>query len=282
MEDYYQNKVRANARFRYQENGKISVSTSGYVDEVEEHYVTLTPSRDEYWPQSLYCYYADTSVALELTRGEHVSVIGRVSGDHGYSSRIHMFRCEFEGMQLEMNPSISIQKLSANVVEVYCTPNSIFSTGSKGTGIIVDAEEGLVLTVHHIVADENECGSIEVQLQGSESRIAATPVKHCASIDRARLSISPQSLSDLSLQPIFRASAPAQTDQEIFFWGYGSGELRMESGIVQDVRGKDIIADAYAVPGDSGSPVFDESGHLLGTMSRGNRSDRAVFTGDEC
>ena len=157
-----------------------------------------------------------------------------------------------------------------------------FSSGSRGTGIIIDAEEGIVLTVHHVVADENECRTIEVQLQGSESRIPATPVKHCASIDRARLSIPPIALSFLSLQPIYRAAAPAQVDQEIYFWGYGPDELRMGTGIVKDVRGKDIITDAYAVPGDSGSPVFDESGHLLGTMSRSNRSDRAVFTGDEC
>ena len=138
------------------------------------------------------------------------------------------------------------------------------------------------MTVHHVIADENECRTIEVQLQGIESRIPATPVKHCASIDRARLRISAQALSDLSLQPIYRAGAPAQPDQEIYFWGYGPGELRMGAGIVKDVLGKDIVTDAYAVPGDSGSPVFDENGHLLGTLSRGNRSDRTVFTGDEC
>ena len=56
----------------------------------------------------------------------------------------------------------------------------------------------------------------------------------------------------------------------------------MDMGVVVDVRGDDAVTDAYAVPGDSGSPVFDEYGHLLGTMSRSNRSDRAVFTGDVC
>ena len=56
----------------------------------------------------------------------------------------------------------------------------------------------------------------------------------------------------------------------------------MGTGIVKNVQREDIITEAYAVPGDSGSPVFDEYGHLLGTMSRSNRSDRAVFTGSEC
>ncbi len=282
LKEYYQNKVRANARFRYLENGRSPVSTSGFVNEIEEHYVIITPSRGEFWSQGLYCYYADTRAALQLTRGERVSVTGRVSGDLGYSTRIHMFGCEFEGMELEMNPSVSIQELRGNVVEVLCTSDSVFSSGWRGTGIIIDAEEGLVLTVHHIVSDKNECKTIEVMLQGNVSRTSATPVKHCASIDRAWLRVSPEALSGLSLQSIHRAPAPAQTDQEIYFWGYGTGELRLESGVVKDVLLGDVVTDAYAVPGDSGSPVFDEKGHLLGTMSRGNRSDRAVFTEDEC
>ena len=282
FDEYDQNKVRANARLRYLENGNLPVSTSGYVDEVEELYVIVTPSQEQYSSQRLYCYYADTRAALHLTKGQPVSVTGRVSGTDGFSSRIHMFSCEFKGMQLEMKPTVSVQKLRDNVVQVFCTSGSILSPGSKGTGIIIDAEEGIVLTVHHVIADENECRTIEVQLQGTESRIPATSVKHCASIDRARLRISAQALSDLSLQPIYRAGAPAQPDQEIYFWGYGPGELRMGAGIVKDVRGKDIVTDAYSVPGDSGSPVFDENGHLLGTLSRGNRSDRTVFTGDEC
>ena len=280
--EYDQNKVRANATLRYLENGKIPLSTSGYVYEVEELYFIVLPTRSEYSSQRLYCYYADTRAALRLTKGQAVSVTGRVSGTDGYSSRIHMFACEIEGIQLERNPTVSSQALRANVVQVFCTSGSFFSSERIGTGIIIDAEEGIVLTVHHVVADEHDCETIEVQVQGIENRILAMPVKHCASIDRARLRIPPQALSASSLQPIYRAAAPAQTDQEIYFWGYGPGELRMETGIVKDVQGKDTVADAYAVPGDSGSPVFDENGHLLGTMSRSNSSDRAVFTGDEC
>ena len=280
--EYDQNKVRANTRLRYQENGKVSVSTSGYVDEIEELYVTLTPDPGRFWPIDLYCYFADTRAALQLTKGDRVSVTGRVSGMDGYSTRVHMFACEFEGIEFETNPPVSVQALRHNVVQVFCTADSFFASESMGTGIIVDPEEGILLTVHHVIADENDCGDIEVQLQGSESRIPATPVTHCASIDRARLRVSPQALSVLPLQTIYRSTAPAQKDQEILFWGYGPGELRMGTGIVTDVLRNDVVTDAYVVPGDSGSPVFDENGHLLGLMSRSNRSDIAVFTGDEC
>ena len=268
LDEYDQNKVRANTQLRYQENGKIPVSTSGYVDEIEEHYVIVTPSPEQYSSQRLYCYYSDTRAALHLTKGQPVSVTGRVIGTDGYTSRVYMFACEFKGIDLGKNPAVSAQELRQNVVQVFCISDSIFSTGYKGTGVIIDAENGTILTVHHVVADEKDCAKIEVEVLGIEDRVPATTAKHCASIDRARLRISPQVLSELSLQPIYRATAPAQTDQEIYFWGYGPDELRMGTGIVKDVLREDIVTDAYAVPGDSGSPVFDENGHLLGTMSR--------------
>lgn len=282
LEEYEKNKVRANTQLRYQENGKIPISTSGYVSEVEELYVVIYPTQKEYSNQSLYCYYADVGAALHLTKGQSVSITGKISGVGWASSLINMFSCAFEGIELEKNPTVSAPELRKNVVQIFCTASSLFSPGRKGTGVIVDAEEGTILTVHHVIADENECGEIQVEVAGIEGRVGATTAKHCGSIDRARLFVSPRLLAGLSLQPIYRAAAPAQTDQEVYFWGYGPGELRMETGIVMDVQGESIVTDAYAVPGDSGSPVFDEYGHLLGTMSKSNRSDRAVFTGNEC
>jgi len=282
LEEYEKNKVRANSQLRYQENGKVPISTSGYVSKVEELYAIIYPTIKQYSNQSLYCYYADIGTALHLTKDQHVSITGKISGVGWSSGRINMFSCEFEGIPLETDPIVSAQELRKNVVQIFCIAHSLFSSGHKGTGVIVDAEEGTILTVHHVVADENECGEIQVEVPGIRERVRATTVKHCASIDRARLLVSPKLLAGLSLQPIYRAAAPAQTDQEVYFWGYGPGELRMETGIVVGVQGERIVTDAYAVPGDSGSPVFDESGHLLGTMSRSNRSDRSTFTGNEC
>ena len=283
LDEYDQNKVRADTRLRYRENGKVPVSTSGYVYEVEELYVVISPELEEYSSQNLYCYYADVRVALDVTKGQRVSVTGRVTGTGPFSSRINMIACEFEGMHYDRNPTVQAQELRRNVVEVVCTSASFFSSEYRGTGIITEAQEGTVLTVHHLVEEDNECEKIEVKASGIGDRMPATVVRHCASIDRARLRVAPEALASLSLQPIFRAAAPAQPDQEIYFWGYGTGELRIESGIVRrEVWGENIETDAYAVAGDSGSPVFNEYGHLLGIMSRSNRSDIAVFTGNEC
>ena len=283
LDEYEGNKVRANSRLRYQENGNMPVATSGYIYQVEDLYAVITPTKDARSFRDLRCYYTDTGIALHLTKGQSVSITGRVRGTGGVSSTVYMFACEFDGIVLESNPTVAAHDLRGNVVQVFCTTKVlVFSLSHKGTGVIIDAEEGIVVTVHHVVADENECQKIEVQLPGSQGRVPATIVRHCASIDRARIRIPPRYLAGLSPQPIVRATAPAQTDQKIYFWGYGPGKLRMETGIVTGVFYSEFVTDAYGVPGDSGSPVFNESGHLLGTVSSGNRSDRTVFTGHEC
>lgn len=287
LKEYDQNKVRANTRFRYQENGKLTVSTSGYVHQVEEHYSVIVPTQARYPSQELDCYYADSRTALEITKGQFVSVTGRVSGTAEYSNDVRMYACEFEGIQFESNPVVPLGELWNNIVRVDCLRQTsilgvTFSEGNRGTGVIVDSGKGTIQTVHHVVADENECTKIEVALWGSRNRIPATTLKHCASIDSAQIRIPPNAIATRALQPIYRAPASAQIDQEIFFWGFGADKPRMEAGIVTELWGDQIITDAYAVPGDSGSPVFDENGHLIGTVSRSNRSDRMVFTSGEC
>ena len=74
LNEYDLNKVRANTRLRYRENGNLLVSTSGYVSNIEELYVNVTPDRDQYSIQELYCYYADTQAALELTPRDSLSL----------------------------------------------------------------------------------------------------------------------------------------------------------------------------------------------------------------
>ena len=266
LDEYDQNKVRADTRFRYQENGKRPVSTSGYVQQVEENYSTIAPTQARYPSQELNCYYADTRTALHIAKGQFVSVTGRVSGSTEYSNDVNMYACEFDGIQFESNPVVSIRDLRANVVQVFCVQEaSVFgiltiSSENKGTGVIIDPERGTILTVHHVVADENECDRIEVETGEADRRLLANILKHCASIDRARLRISPYEINTRTLAPIYRSSAPAQVDQEIHFWGYGPGRLRMGSGVVKEIWGNDSVTDAYAVPGDSGAPVLMKRG----------------------
>ena len=286
LNEYTQNKVRANARLRYQENGKIPVTISGYVSEVDELHVDIRPSQSN-WDLSyrgVNCYYSNVEAALHLTKGQLISITGKISGEDDYSTRIAIFDCEIKGFSFPTLPIFHAQVVRKNTVQVFCTAQSLFgTTGYKGTGVIIDPRAGLILTVHHVI--DNDCEKIAVEVPGRAERVPASIDKHCASIDRAQLRIPPQVLTGLRLQPILRAAAPAQKDQEVYFWGFGTDELRLETGVVTSVSsflGDSTSTDAHAIPGDSGSPVYNEYGHLLGTMSRSNSSDRSTYTGKQC
>ena len=286
LNEYTQNKVRANARLRYLENGEIPVTITGYVSEVDELHVDIKP-RQSNWELSyrgVNCYYTNVEAALHLTKGQWVSISGKISGVDSYS-QIAVFECEIEGLSLPTLPIVPAQVVRKNTVQVFCTSQSLLfgTTGYKGTGVIIDPRAGLILTVHHVI--DNDCEKIAVEVPGRAERVPASIDKHCASIDRAQLRIPPQVLTGLRLQPILRAAAPAQKDQEVYFWGFGTGQLRLETGVVTSVSsiwGDSTSTDAHAIPGDSGSPVYNEYGHLLGTMSRSNSSDRSTYTGKQC
>ena len=79
LNEYTENKVRANARLRYQENGKIPVTFSGYVSEVEELYVDIQPRQlnRELSYRGVNCYYSNVEAALHLTKGQLISITGK-------------------------------------------------------------------------------------------------------------------------------------------------------------------------------------------------------------
>ncbi|MYE54518.1 MAG: trypsin-like peptidase domain-containing protein [Chloroflexi bacterium] len=213
-----------------------------------------------------------------------------------------MFHCEIDGLEFDNSPTISANDLRANTVQIYCIrldANNRATLRSGGTGVIMSPDTGIILTNHHVITykddrspHDKDCDQIHVRVQGLRNILQATLVKHCATIDRARIRIiDTTTLTELRLPTISRATAPAQRDQEIYYWGYGGDTFRYEikqnppelkTGVVQTISWDDVIVDVFGKPGDSGSPVYNEYGHLLGTMYAGNSSDRGVFTGDLC
>ena len=149
----------------------------------------------------------------------------------------------------------------------------------------IDSKEIAEQIAHHVVEEDNECTRIEIEASPGSPRIVVNLEKHCASMDRAELRIPLDEREIFKMPKLFLSSAPAQIDQEVYFWGYATGSRRMEAGIVEDSNfysAERFTMIAHAVPGDSGSPVFDEYGHLAGILTQSNSSDRASFIGGKC
>lgn len=135
---------------------------------------------------------------------------------------------------------------------------------SSGTGFAVTAD-GWILTNAHVVAD---CGRIEVKGKGD----AADP-RIDAINDLAVVKIS----SSASLKPLAFRKSPTRLGEDIVAVGYPlatlladsvkitTGNVNALAGIRNDTRYIQISTPIQ--PGNSGGPVVDRNGNLLGITS---------------
>jgi putative serine protease PepD len=156
-----------------------------------------------------------------------------------------------------------------------------------GTGIVVN-DEGLILTNDHVIAGAS---GIEVSADGrSQDAHAATLVGEEANSDLALIRVDP---SGLDLKPLTLASSSAvQVGDSVYAIGnpYGLSET-LTRGIVSAL-GREISApdgaritgaiqtDAALNPGNSGGPLLDEQGRVIGVNSQ-IASDAASVGGSQ-
>jgi serine protease Do len=146
-----------------------------------------------------------------------------------------------------------------------------------GSGFYVD-RSGYILTNYHVVSSEVDPtyeGYSRLTILPSEDpdrRIAARVVAWDEKLDLALLK------ADVRAPFVFSLSAPrdAQAGQRIYAMGSPVGlENSITSGIVSAVgrrilpKGEAVQVDAPLNPGNSGGPMVDESGELLGIVFAG-------------
>lgn len=140
---------------------------------------------------------------------------------------------------------------------------------SAGSGVIVDAENGYVLSNHHVIAGSNE---IEVKLQDGRS-LSAKLIGSDEKVDIALLQIPAKNLSALEIAD----SNSLSVGDFVLAIGnpFGLGQT-VTSGIVSalgrnglGIQGYEdfIQTDASINPGNSGGALIDLNGKLVGINS---------------
>ena len=143
-----------------------------------------------------------------------------------------------------------------------------------GTGTVVDAAKGIVVTNLHVIESAlNSGGSVEIMLaSGLNSR--ARLVGYDPENDIAVLKIAEPSRDLVALS--FADSSKLEVGQQVYAIGNPLGLYRsLTSGIISSLdrtmktsRGaklKDLIQiDAAINPGNSGGPLLDSAGNLIG------------------
>jgi putative serine protease PepD len=147
--------------------------------------------------------------------------------------------------------------------------------GDSGSGIVVSAK-GLVLTNYHVVAGS---GRITVQFDGSggPSRSARVVGLH-ADDDLALLAVSPAGLSLTPLRfagssglrvgdPAFAIGNPYTYDQTLTVGVISGLDRTISSPDGATITGV-IQTDAALNPGNSGGPLLDAAGRIVGVNSQ--------------
>src|SRR5919202_3140114 len=139
----------------------------------------------------------------------------------------------------------------------------------SGAGVIWD-KEGLVLTNHHVVAGGRRGGKVQVVLQDGRA-FDATIVKRGQSLDLALLHTDglPR---DLPAAPVGNSDA-LRVGELVFAIGHPWGRLgAVTAGIVSGLgvvrgpggRARYIQSDVSLAPGNSGGPLLNARGEVVG------------------
>lgn len=161
-----------------------------------------------------------------------------------------------------------------------CVPSTgiackISSPTSYGTGVVLS--NGYVLTAAHVVTNEREDGKIEkvnfpMVMFDDKSRKTARLERLDMKRDLALLSTKHQ------FQGVQVGENPQKGD---CIWVVGcSGGLfnSIKRGIVSNFDGDFMAIDAIVSPGDSGGPVVNEAGELVGVTDAMLLSSGIIYT----
>jgi S1-C subfamily serine protease len=159
-------------------------------------------------------------------------------------------------------------------------PAAARSLAGSATGILVD-ERGHVLTNAHVTA---ACKALQVRAGDTAARANVTATSPAA--DLALLTLA----TPIAAQPaLFRAKPQAVLGEQVMIAGFPlqgllSGGLQVGVGVVSALAGPRgdphlIQIDASVLPGNSGGPVLDAGGRVIGVVAGVLRPEDATRAG---
>ena len=146
-------------------------------------------------------------------------------------------------------------------------------SGRQGTGFFLTSD-GFILTNAHVVGDEESVKLWSGSVEGSADLVAKDETR-----DLALLKLQSHSVADFSPTPVsFRTLSKLRLGESVMTLGFPMSQLlgtsiRLGAGQVTSLHGiKDDPAQfqfsAQIQPGSSGSPLFDESGLVVGVVNQ--------------
>ncbi len=146
----------------------------------------------------------------------------------------------------------------------------------SGSGFLINSL-GYAVTNAHVVAQDNgkSCGICTVKLAGENCNAKVIAMgtentsKHCSVDDLAIIKLDVVPLAAKVLR--FENYENVRTGEKVFVIGNSLGQgTCITSGIVSDrMRGGELMTDCPINGGNSGGPIFNEKGFIIGAIVAG-------------
>ena len=199
-------------------------------------------------------------------------------------------------MEIKFSDANNIHKPHKSVVYILAE-NTLKNEKSSGAGVVIN-EQGDILTANHIIKDKTKI-SILYYLDGDEERlvkdirkrlVSAQPIKTSEVKDLALLSVDNHKQEHISIVLGFNPSVKQGLEVESF--GHPDDWLFAYSrGVIQKVINKynhhpelpkfnanSILVGFDGAPGDSGSPLLNSKGEMIGLILSNHLHLKFVLT----
>lgn len=197
----------------------------------------------------------------------------------GYASYKEILLVPPKEDKREVTPKV-VAGLEAMGFRVQTMPPGKPVEAAQGTGFVMSAD-GLLLTCAHVLGDQKEA---TVTLNGQ--RLLADVVHADKTADLALLRLREPLPPGSTVLPFRASSHPAAMGDDVFTIGYPLSRLlgnsaRMTRGLVSATAGlrddpKELQVSAEIQPGNSGGPLLDRDGNVLGVINKTLNASRVA------
>jgi S1-C subfamily serine protease len=146
---------------------------------------------------------------------------------------------------------------------------TVWSEEGHGTGFVADDELGLILTNDHVIGRSEYVAVQFDEKREVQARVAAFDVERDIAVLWANLDAFPEAFAPAMAKPSDRIAAVEEGDR-VFTIGSPLNQRKvMTSGLVSRVEARAIISDIRINHGNSGGPLFNMNGKVVGLTTFG-------------